>query len=52
MRDMDEIPYEEIASGLGIGLSAAKMRIKRAREEFRRRYEITAAAPKDENTPS
>jgi RNA polymerase sigma-70 factor, ECF subfamily len=52
MRDMDEISYEEIASGLGIGLSAAKMRIRRAREEFRRRYEITAAAPKDENTPS
>ena len=38
MRDMDEISYEEIASSLHIGLSAVKMRIKRAREEFRRRY--------------
>lgn len=39
MRDMDELPYEEIAASLGIGLSAVKMRIKRAREQFRRRYE-------------
>lgn len=52
MRDMDEITYEEIASGLGIGLSAVKMRIKRAREEFRRRYESTVDAPKDQNTSS
>jgi len=40
MRDMDELSYEEVASSLRIGLSAAKMRIKRAREEFRRRYEV------------
>jgi RNA polymerase sigma-70 factor (ECF subfamily) len=39
MRDMDELPYEEIAAALGIGLSAAKMRVKRAREQFRRLYE-------------
>lgn len=39
MRDMDEFSYEEVASSLRIGLSAAKMRIKRAREEFRRRYQ-------------
>jgi RNA polymerase sigma-70 factor (ECF subfamily) len=38
MRDMDEFSYEEVASALRIGLSAAKMRIKRAREEFRRRH--------------
>lgn len=38
MRDMDELSYEEIAAELGIGLSAAKMRVKRAREEFRRLY--------------
>ncbi|GGH11372.1 RNA polymerase sigma factor [Silvibacterium dinghuense] len=37
--DMDELSYEEVAQSLGIGLSAAKMRIKRAREEFRTRYE-------------
>jgi len=38
MRDMDELSYEEIAGSLGIGLSAVKMRIKRAREMFRLRY--------------
>lgn len=36
--DVDELSYEEIASALGISLSAVKMRIKRAREEFRSRY--------------
>jgi RNA polymerase sigma-70 factor (ECF subfamily) len=35
LRDMDGMPYEEIAQQLGIGLSAVKMRIKRGREEFR-----------------
>ena len=39
MRDMDDLSYEEIAGSLGIGLSAVKMRIKRAREQFRRLYE-------------
>ena len=38
MCDMDELSYEEIAASLGIGLSAVKMRIKRAREHFRRVY--------------
>jgi RNA polymerase sigma-70 factor (ECF subfamily) len=38
MRDMDELSYEEIAAALGLGLSAIKMRIKRAREQFRRIY--------------
>lgn len=38
MCDMDEFSYEETAKALGIGLSAAKMRIKRGREEFRRLY--------------
>ena len=37
--DMDELSYEEVAQTLGISMSAAKMRIKRAREEFRKRYE-------------
>jgi RNA polymerase sigma-70 factor (ECF subfamily) len=36
--DLDELPYQEIADELGIGLSATKMRIKRGREEFRRIY--------------
>lgn len=39
MCDMDELPYEEIANSLGIGLSAVKMRIRRAREQFRALYE-------------
>ncbi len=43
MRDMDELTYEEIAAELGIGLSAAKMRVKRAREQFRRLYEAGGA---------
>jgi RNA polymerase sigma-70 factor (ECF subfamily) len=39
LRDLDELSYQEVADSLGIGLSAAKMRIKRGREEFRRRFE-------------
>lgn len=39
MCDMDELSYDEIAASLGIGLSAVKMRIKRAREHFRDRYQ-------------
>lgn len=38
MRDMDQLSYQEVAETLGLGLSAVKMRIKRGREEFRRRY--------------
>ncbi len=38
LRDGDGLSYEDIADHLGIGLSAVKMRIKRAREEFRRRF--------------
>ncbi|MBE0657795.1 MAG: sigma-70 family RNA polymerase sigma factor [Bryobacteraceae bacterium] len=43
MCDMDELSYEEIAAALGLGLSAVKMRIKRAREQFRLRYEVDEA---------
>jgi len=39
LRDADGMSYEEIAAQLGIGLSAVKMRIKRGREEFRKRYQ-------------
>ena len=39
LADLDELPYAEISAILGISLSATKMRIKRAREEFRRRFE-------------
>lgn len=38
LRDMDGLSYQEIATHLGIGLSAVKMRIKRGRAEFRRLY--------------
>jgi RNA polymerase sigma-70 factor (ECF subfamily) len=37
--DMDEFSYEEAAQLLGISLSATKMRVKRAREEFRGQYQ-------------
>ncbi len=38
MRDMDGFSYQEIATELGVGLSAVKMRIARARDEFRLLY--------------
>jgi RNA polymerase sigma-70 factor, ECF subfamily len=38
MRDMDDLSYEEIAASLNVGLSAVKMRVKRAREQFRMLY--------------
>lgn len=38
LRDLDGFAYEEISEMLDIKLSATKMRIKRAREEFRRRF--------------
>ena len=37
--DLDGLAYQEIADRLELGLSAVKMRNKRAREEFRERYE-------------
>jgi DNA-directed RNA polymerase specialized sigma24 family protein len=36
---MDDLSYEEVAQLLGISLSATKMRVKRAREEFREQYQ-------------
>ena len=39
LRDMDQLSYEEIALMLGLSLSATKMRIRRARQDFRERYE-------------
>lgn len=37
--DMDGLSYQEAADQLSIGLSAFKMRLKRARERFRERYQ-------------
>ncbi len=45
MCDMDEMPYQDIADELGIGLSAVKMRIKRGRAEFRDRYAAYTGHP-------
>lgn len=39
LRFWEELSYEEIADVLGISLSATKMRLQRAREEFQRCYE-------------
>ncbi len=39
MRDMDGLSYQEIAEHLNVGLSATKMRINRARQEFRAKYQ-------------
>ena len=36
--DLDGLCYQEAANELGIGLSALKMRLKRAREYFRKQY--------------
>jgi RNA polymerase sigma-70 factor (ECF subfamily) len=38
LRFWEELSYEEVAAVLGISLPAARMRIKRAREEFQRLY--------------
>ncbi len=38
MSDVDEMSYAEIQAELKLGLSAVKMRIARARQEFRRRW--------------
>lgn len=46
--DADGLSYDEIAEQLGIGLSAVKMRIKRGREEFRRRWAERDADGADE----
>ena len=38
LRDFDGLSYQEIADRLNVGMSAVKMRIKRARAQFRERY--------------
>jgi RNA polymerase sigma-70 factor (ECF subfamily) len=39
LADVDELSYDEVSRLLGLRLSATKMRIKRARESFRRNLE-------------
>lgn len=43
--DVDGLSYKEIQDELGLGLSAVKMRISRARDEFRRRWDQVNEAP-------
>ena len=50
LRDADGLAYDEIAIQLGINLSAVKMRIKRGREEFRRRF-ATSVEPAHAGPP-
>ena len=38
LRFWEELSYEEVAEVLGLSLSAAKMRVRRAREAFRKCY--------------
>ena len=45
MRDVDGLAYQEVADALGLGISAVKMRIKRARAEFRERYSALESSP-------
>ena len=45
LRDADGLSYDEIAAQLGLSLSAVKMRIKRGREDFRRRFDTPMSAP-------
>lgn len=49
MCDVDELSYDDIRRELGLGLSATKMRIARARAEFRARW---ARAIGDAATPA
>ncbi len=51
LRDMDGFSYQEIADTLGVGLSAVKMRIKRARTEFRELHSGSRSASPPEGAP-
>ncbi len=51
LRDLDGLAYEEIARTLGLGLSAAKMRVLRARRTLRARLG-EAVEPADPTPPN
>jgi RNA polymerase sigma-70 factor (ECF subfamily) len=46
LRETDSLSYQEIANVLGIGLSAAKMRVMRARLGLRRAYQVLVGGEK------
>ncbi|MDY7079846.1 MAG: RNA polymerase sigma factor [Chloroflexota bacterium] len=48
LRDVQHLSYQEIAEVLGISLSAAKMRVQRARLAFRELYEQKVLPSRDE----
>ena len=45
LRYVEELPIEEVAQTLNIGLSAAKMRLKRARAAFIEKYDAATERP-------
>ncbi|MCA9970220.1 MAG: RNA polymerase sigma factor [Anaerolineales bacterium] len=47
MKDVDQLPYADIAANLDIGLSAAKMRVQRARLALQAAYQALAGDPLD-----
>ena len=49
LRFLEELDYHTIAEKLKIGLSAMKMRLKRAREQFRRLFEEQCMGEPDVN---
>ncbi len=49
--DVDGLSYADIQAELGLGQSAVKMRIARARAEFRRRWQEGAASPEPVEAP-
>ena len=52
LRDLDGLSYQDIADELGLSLSAVKMRIKRGREDFQRRYSATCANQEQVSEPA
>jgi RNA polymerase sigma-70 factor (ECF subfamily) len=50
LRDIEEVPGEEVAERIGISLAAMKSRLHRARSIVRERMEVTLARPQQRRT--
>ena len=50
LRDLEEVPGEEVAAKLGISLRAMKSRLHRARKILRERMEVALARPEQHRT--